>query len=67
MTLTYFTGEQHSESFEQIIQLTEYLYYLVWIYKSKVTNQFGDMTSIVAFRNVGKPASFLAGSRFVSH
>lgn len=40
MKLSYFTGEQHSESFEQIISLAKELGYLVRIYESKDANQF---------------------------
>jgi len=40
MTLSYFTGEQHSENFEQIVHLAEDLGYSVLIYESKESNQF---------------------------
>ena len=40
MTLSYFTGEQHSESFEQIVNLAKELGYSVRIYESKESNQF---------------------------
>ena len=40
MTLSYFTGEQNSESFEQIIGLAKELGYSVRVYESKDANQF---------------------------
>ena len=40
MTLSYFTGEQNSESFEQIIDLAKELGYSVRVYESKDANQF---------------------------
>lgn len=46
MTLSYFTGEQHSENFEQIIQLAEKLGYLVRIYESKESNQFDFLQAV---------------------
>ena len=49
MKLSYFTGEQHSESFEQIISLSKELGYLVRIYESKDANQFDFLQA--AFRD----------------
>ena len=40
ITLSYFTGEQHSENFEQIIHLAEKLGFSVRVYESKESNQF---------------------------
>ena len=46
MTLSYFTGEQHSEKFEQIIRLAEELGYSVRVYESKKSNQFDFMQAV---------------------
>lgn len=46
MTLSYFTGEQHSENFEQIINLAEELGYSVRVYESKESNQFDFMQAV---------------------
>lgn len=46
MTLSYFTGEQHSENFEQIINLAEKLGFSVHVYESKDSNQFDFMQAV---------------------
>lgn len=46
MTLSYFTGEQHSENFEQIIRLAEELGYSVRVYESKESNQFDFLQAV---------------------
>lgn len=46
MTLSYFTGEQHSENFEQIIHLAKKLGYSVRVYESKESNQFDFMQAV---------------------
>lgn len=46
MKLSYFTGEQHSENYEQIIQLAEELGYSVFIYESKRSNQFDFLQAV---------------------
>ena len=46
MTLSYFTGEQHSENFEKIIHLEEELGYSVRIYESKESNQFDFLQAV---------------------
>ena len=46
ITLSYFTGEQHSENFEQIINLAEKLGYSVRVYESKESNQFDFMQAV---------------------
>lgn len=46
MTLSYFTGEQHSENFEQIIHLAEELGYFVQVYESKKSNQFDFLQAV---------------------
>ena len=46
MTLSYFTGEQHSESFEQIINLAKELGYSVRVYESKEANQFDFLQAV---------------------
>ena len=46
MTLSYFTGEQHSENFEQIINLAEKLGFSVRVYESKESNQFDLMQAV---------------------
>lgn len=46
MTLSYFTGEQHSENFEQIIHLAEKLGYSVRVYESKESNQFDFIQAV---------------------
>lgn len=46
MTLSYFTGEQHSENFEQIINLAEKLGFSVHVYESKDSNQFDFMQEV---------------------
>ena len=45
-TLSYFTGEQHSENFEQIIHLAEELGYLVRVYESKESSQFDFLQAV---------------------
>ena len=44
--LSYFTGEQHSEIFEQIVQLAEELGYSVRVYESKNSSQFDFLQAI---------------------
>lgn len=46
MTLSYFTGEQHSENFEQIIYLAEELGYSVRVYESKLSTQFDFLQAV---------------------
>ena len=46
MTLSYFTGEQHSENFEQIIRLAEELGYSVRVYESKESSQFDFLQAV---------------------
>ena len=46
MTLSYFTGEQHSESFEQIIHLAEGLGYSVRVYESRESSQFDFLQAV---------------------
>ena len=46
MPLSYFTGEQHSENFEQIIFLAEKLGYSVRVYESKEANQFDFLQAV---------------------
>lgn len=46
MTLSYFTGEQHSESYEKIIHLAEELGYLVRVYESKESSQFDFLQAV---------------------
>lgn len=46
MTLSYFTGEQHSKNFEQIIHLAEKLGFSVRVYESKESNQFDFMQAV---------------------
>jgi len=46
LTLSYFTGEQHSKNFEQIIRLAEELGYSVRIYESKETTQFDFLQAV---------------------
>lgn len=46
MTLSYFTGEQHSENFEQIVNLAEELGYSVRVYESKEANQFDFLQAV---------------------
>ena len=45
-TLSYFTGEQHSENFEQIIYLAEELGYSVRVYESKLSTQFDFLQAV---------------------
>ena len=45
-TLSYFTGEQHSENFEQIIRLAEDLGYSVRVYDSNKANQFDFLQAV---------------------
>lgn len=45
-TLSYFTGEQHSENFEQIIHLAEELGYSVRVYETKESSQFDFLQAI---------------------
>ena len=46
MTISYFTGEQYSENFEQIIHLAEELGYSVRVYESKESNQFDFLQAV---------------------
>lgn len=46
MTLSYFTGKQHSESFEQIIHLAKELGYSVRVYESKESSQFDFLQAV---------------------
>jgi len=46
MKLSYFTGEQHSENFERIIQLAEELEYSVRVYESKKSSQFDFLQAV---------------------
>ena len=46
MKLSYFTGEQHSENFEQIIHLAEDLGYSVRVYESKESSQFDFLHAV---------------------
>lgn len=46
MLLSYFTGEQHSENFEQIIYLAEELGYSVRVYESKISTQFDFLQAV---------------------
>ena len=46
MTLSYFTGERHSENFEQIIHIAGDLGYSVRIYESKESNQFDFLQAV---------------------
>lgn len=46
MTLSYFTGEQHSESFNKISHLAKELGYSVRVYESKASNQFDFMQAV---------------------
>ncbi len=46
MTLSYFTGEKHSDNFEQIIHLAEKLGYSVRVYESKESSQFDFMQAV---------------------
>lgn len=46
MTLSYFTGEQHSENFEQIIHLAKELGFSVRVYESKESNQFDFLQAV---------------------
>lgn len=47
MILSYFTGEHHSYSFEQIKQLAEDLGYSVRVYESKEANQFKEYVIVL--------------------
>lgn len=46
MTLSYFTGEQHSQNFEQIIHIAEKLGYSVRTYESKEMSQFDFLQAV---------------------
>lgn len=46
MILSYFTGEKHSESFEQIIHLAKELGYSVRVYESKESSQFDFLQAV---------------------
>ena len=46
MTLSYFTGEQHSENFEQIIHLAEELGYSVRVFESRESSQFDFLQAV---------------------
>lgn len=45
-TLSYFTGEQHSENFEKIIRLAEEMGYSVRVYESKESSQFDFLQAV---------------------
>lgn len=44
--LSYFTGEQHSENYEQVIHLVEGLGYSVRVYESKSSSQFDFLQAV---------------------
>lgn len=46
MLLSYFTGEQHSENFDQIIFLAEEMGYSVRVYESKESSQFDFLHAV---------------------
>ena len=46
MTLSYFTGEQHSKNFEQIVHLADELGYSVRVYESRESNQFDFLQAV---------------------
>ena len=46
MKLSYFTGEQLSENYEQIVHLAEELGYSVRIYESKKSSQFDFIQAV---------------------
>lgn len=46
MTLSYFTGEQHSENYEQIIQLAKELGFSVQVYESNESSQFDFLQAV---------------------
>ena len=46
MILSYFTGEQHSENYELIIQLAKEVGYSVRIYESKESSQFDFLQAV---------------------
>ena len=46
MLLSYFTGEQHSENFDQIIFLAEEMGYSVRVYESKESSQFDFLQAL---------------------
>ena len=46
MKLSYFTGEQHSENYDQIIRLAKGLGYSVRLYESKKSNQFDFLQAV---------------------
>lgn len=46
MKLSYFTGAQHSDNFEQVIHLAEELGYSVQVYESKESNQFDFLQAV---------------------
>lgn len=46
MLLSYFTGEQHSENFDQIIFLAEEMGYSVRVYESKESSQFDFLQAV---------------------
>lgn len=46
MTLSYFTGEQHSENFDLIIDLAEELGYSVRVYESERSSQFDFLQAV---------------------
>jgi hypothetical protein len=46
MKLSYFTGEQHSKNFEQIIHLAEEIGYSVRVYESKESSQFDFLQAV---------------------
>lgn len=46
MTLSYFTGEQHSENFDLIIDLAEELGYSVRVYESEGSSQFDFLQAV---------------------
>ena len=46
ITLSYFTGERHSENFERIINIAEELEYSVRIFESKASTQFDFLQAV---------------------
>lgn len=46
MTLSYFTGEQHSENFDKILHLADELGYSVRVYESKISTQFDFLQAV---------------------
>lgn len=46
LTISYFTGEQHSKNFEQIVHLADELGYSVRVYESKESSQFDFLQAV---------------------